>query len=370
MSMKIAIDISPLKTAHASRGIGFYTKNLVEALEQESKGAGEREIEIIPLDFSSQQLAITNQQFDLFHYPYFDLFFRTLPLRKHAKTVVTIHDVIPLVFPDHYPPGIKGWINFQIQKYSLKKVDTVITDSQSSKDDIVKYLGYPKEKIHVVYLAPGKGFRPITDHRSLITVRQKYSFPEKYILYVGDVNWNKNIPGLVKACEKVKIPLVIVGKQATEKSFDQFHPENQDLVWLQKVYQSTTSNKQSLLLRNKQSAIFLTGFVEEEDLVKIYNLATVYCQPSFYEGFGLPILEAMTCGCPVVAANTSSLPEICGDAAIMINPSDTNDIAHGLSQVLNDKNTARNLVNKGSKQVQKFSWERTAKSTLAVYKVV
>lgn len=360
-AIKIAIDISPLKTSHASRGIGFYTKNLVEVLERESKGSGGRELKIIPLDFSNQQLAINNQQFNLLHYPYFDLFFRTLPLRKHSKIVVTIHDVTPLVFPEHYPPGIKGWINFQIQKFSLGKVDAVITDSENSRDDIVKYLGYPREKIHVIYLAPGENFKKLETGPSAEgwkqEIEKKYNLPEKFVLYVGDVNWNKNILGLSEACKKIKTSFVIVGKQAKEEKFDRNHIENQPLVQLIEQYGNDPN-------------ILRLGFVEDENLVKLYNLATVYCQPSFYEGFGLPVLEAMACGCPVVAAKTSSLPEICGDAALMINPYDTNDLANGLSQILENAGIARSLTNKGLKQVKKFSWEKTAKRTLSVYKVV
>lgn len=368
--MKIAFDTSPIKTGHSVRGVGSYTRNLLASLKKEIDKVS-RDFEFTELN--NQQSTINYKQYDLVHYPYFDLFFRTLPLNKPTKTVVTIHDVIPLVFPDHYPPGIKGWINFQIQKYSLKKVDAVITDSENSRDDIVKYLGYSREKIHVIYLAPGENFKKMSceaGSRFAREIGKKYNLPEKFVLYVGDVNRNKNIPGLVKACEKVRIPLVIVGKQAAEEHFDRFHPENQDLVWLQKEYQSTINNPSTSLRTGQQSAIFLTGFVEETDLVKIYNLATVYCQPSFYEGFGLPVLEAMACGCPVVAAKTSSLPEICGDAALMVNPSDANDLANGLSQILKDANIAHDLATKGLKQVKKFSWEKTAKSTLAVYKVV
>jgi len=370
MSVKIAFDVSPLSGGHAVRGVGAYTKRLVQALEQESKRAREQELKIDFVDFRHTTYNIQHTTYTVAHYPYFDLFFLTLPLRKPTKTIVTIHDVIPLVFPEHYPPGIKGKLKFQVQKFSLRSVDAVITDSQNSKKDIVKYLSYPEEKIFVVYLAPAAIFKPITNHQSLITISKKYHLPQEFILYVGDVNWNKNTPGLVKACEKVKIPLVIVGKQAAEKNFDRSHPENQDLVWLQEKYQSSIINhKQSLLLRN-QSSIFLTGFVPEEDLVKIYNLATVYCQPSFYEGFGLPVLEAMACGCPTVVAKTSSLPEICGSVAIMVDPYREDDIAEGLDKVMQDQKTRDTLIKRGLVQVKKFSWGKTAKGVVDVYKKV
>ena len=344
--MRVAIDISPLKSAHKFRGVGSYTKRLIEALQKVDK-----KNEYI---LTTRSLQLTTQV-DFIHYPYFDLFFLTLPLRKSKPTVVTIHDVTPLVFPEHFPPGIRGKIKFKIQKFSLKGVKAVITDSKNSKKDIINYLGYPKEKIFVVPLAPGKEFRLITNHQSLIATKQKYQLPDAFVLYVGDVNYNKNIPGLVKTCEKIKVPLVIVGKQAVEKNINRLHPENKDLVWLQDYC---------------QSPVTLLGFVSTEDLVAIYNLATVYCQPSFYEGFGLPVLEAMACGCPVVAANTSSLPEICGKAAVMVNPYDINDIVTGLKKVLYDISIYDILRKRGLAWVKKFSWEKTAKETIKVYQNV
>jgi glycosyltransferase involved in cell wall biosynthesis len=353
--MKVAIDISPIRTGHKVRGVGMYTKRLVESLEEEVKR--KKEIEIIPVDFRHQPSTISHQAFDLVHYPYFDLFFLTLPLKKSAKTIVTIHDVIPLVFPEHYPPGIKGKMKFLIQKFSLQGVVAVITDSQNSKKDIVKYLNYPENKIHVIPLAPGEKFRKLKTEDWKLKARKKYSLPESFILYVGDVNWNKNVLGLAKACKKIKIPLVILGKKATLKNFDQSHIENQPLVQLLKLY-------------GKDPDIIRLGFLAGDDLVRIYNLATVYCQPSFYEGFGLPVLEAMACGCPVVASKVASLPEVCGEAAFMVDPKDYNNITQGLKKVMSDKKTRDKLIRKGLEQAKKFSWEKTAKQTLGVYEKV
>ena len=344
--MKVAIDVSPLKTAHRFRGIGAYTQNLITALQS---------IKLADFEVILIEKEPIPKDCDLIHYPFFDLFFATLPLIRKKKTVVTIHDTIPLVFPKHYPPGIKGRLRLETQKTSLRTVDAVITDSQNSKKDLFKYLNYLKEKIYVIPLAPGKEFRPITNRQSLVATKQKYQLPDAFVLYVGDVNYNKNIPGLVKTCEKIKVPLVIVGKQAVEKNINRLHPENKDLVWLQDYC---------------QSPVTLLGFVSTEDLVAIYNLATVYCQPSFYEGFGLPVLEAMACGCPVVAANTSSLPEICGKAAVMVNPYDINDIANGLEKVIRETKIRNTLKEKGLVWVKNFSWEKAADQTIKVYQHV
>jgi glycosyltransferase involved in cell wall biosynthesis len=370
--MRVAIDIAPVKTGHKVRGVGMYTKRLVDALERESKRIKEQEIKIEALDFSNLGFRISD--FDAIHYPYFDLFFLTLPLKKSAKTIVTIHDVIPLVYPKHYPPGIKGKMKLLIQKFSLQGTSAVITDSVNSKKDVFKYLNYPENKIQVIPLASGKEFKPITNHQSLVAVRKKYSLPDKFVLYVGDVNWNKNIAGLLKAFAKLvsskqwsvtrrKSPnteyrtpitsLVLVGDAFKDKSL----PEVQELLRLIK----------SLKIERQ---VLMPGFISGKDLVAIYNLATVYCQPSFYEGFGLPVLEAMTCGCPVVASKVASLPEICGDAAVMVDPRDYNNIAKGLEKLIRDKSTRNKLIEKGFKQVKKFSWEKTAKETLRVYEKV
>ena len=324
---------SPLTSGHAVRGVGFYTKNLLENLKSQS---AKFDIKIIEITDHSQ-LSTVNCQ--LVHYPFFDLFSPSLKLVQGVKTVVTIHDVIPLEFPDHYPPGIKGWINLQRQKNELDKVSRIITDSQASKLSIQTFLNIPKEKIDVVYLAADPSFKPIKDKKKLSSVKRKYNLPDKFALYVGDVNWNKNIPGLVQACKSANLPLVIIGKQAKEiESMNLDHPE---LRHLQNV---------------DWSEVFRLGFADS--LAEIYNLATVYCQASFAEGFGLPVLEAMACGTPVAVSRTHSLPEIAGDAATYFDP-------HDISQISKALQTARDLS--GVAQAAKFSWEKTARETLAIY---
>lgn len=347
--MKVAIDVSPLKTAHRFRGIGVYAQNLTEALKKHSDA--NFQVELVEKGKISGDT-------DLIHYPYFDLFWMTLPLIKKKKTVVTVHDVIPLIFPDEYPPGIKGKVKFQIQKLSLRGVRAVICDSESSKKDIFSYLNYPKEKTFVVYLAPSDKFRPLEPKtQNLKLIIRKYSLPNRFVLYVGDVNYNKNVLGLVKACKNIKSPLVIVGKQAAQGEFDQAHIENQPLVQLIKQY-------------GKDPQVLRLGYVPDEDLVGLYNLATVYCQPSFYEGFGLPVLEAMASGTPVVTSNQSSLPEIVGRAVVMIDPYDTNDLANGLTVAIEDEDLREDLIQRGLNQVKKFSWEKTAGETYQVYREV
>lgn len=350
----IALDISPLKNANRFRGVGFYTKNLTENLQKvirENKQYSNFKIKLINKPFSHSAI----QLFSLVHYPYFDIFFPTLPL-KRKPTVVTVHDLIPLVFPEHYPPGIRGRLNWAKQKKRLRRVDAIITDSQNSKKDIVRLVGYLPEKIFVIHLGVGKSFKKITSKEKL-EVKEKYCLPEKFVFYVGDVNWNKNVPGLVKACQRVGAPLVIAGKQAVSQNYDRDHLENQDLVWLQKE-------------ARKDPNIRLLGFVPDEDLPVLYNLASLYCQPSFYEGFGMPVVEAMACGTPVVLAKTGSLPEIGQDAVLYFDPYKENSLVQALEAVLENKDLASKLSIRGQNQAKKFSWRKCAKETLKVYREI
>ena len=359
--IKVGIDISPLKNANRFRGVGFYTKNLVAFLQKETENNKK---------YSSFKIKIIDKQggnearepFSLLHYPYFDIFFPTLPKKKNIPTVVTVHDLTPLVFPEHYPAGVRGKINWLRQKRNLKKTEAIITDSQKSKQDIVKIIGYPENRVHVVYLAPSFDPKKFKIENLKLKIKQKYHLPDNFVLYVGDVNWNKNVPGLVKACRKTGIPLVIVGKQAVRKDYDQSHPENQDLVWLQRE-----AEKSKLLKRYHSKSLLLLGFVEEEDLAALYNLATLYCQPSFYEGFGMPVVEAMAGGCPVVCSNQGSLPEIGGQAVAYFDPYKKGDLEKVLKKVWEDKNLRKELAQKGLAQAKKFSWSKCAQETLNVY---
>lgn len=353
--LSVAIDISPLKNTNRFRGVGFYTKNLTENLERaakEKKKYSNFKIKLIDKPFSHT----TIQPFSLVHYPYFDIFFPTLP-KKTGPTVVTVHDLTPLVFPKHYPAGIKGKINWAKQKKRLQQVEAIITDSQNSKEDIVRLVGYPAEQVFVVHLGVGKNFRKIKSGKAKLAIRKKYCLPERFIFYVGDVNWNKNIPGLVKACRRAGVPLVIAGKQAISQDYDRTHPENQDLVWLQKEAQ-------------KDSNVRLLGFVADEDLPVLYNLATVYCQPSFYEGFGMPVVEAMACGCPVVSSDQGSLPEVGGKAVLYCSPYQEESIAQAIEKVISNPKLGQELSKKSQDQARQFSWLKCAQKTLDAYQAL
>ncbi len=347
MKITVGLDVTPLYSGHKIRGIGFYTKRLLESLKELKKET------VIIRELKKGD--VKKGKFDLLHIPYFSPFFITLPFKNKKPLIVTVHDLIRIKNPNHYPPGVKGKIRWQIQKKLLGRAERIITDSQASKKDIVRLIGFPEEKIAVVYLAADSRFGVIGDKRRLLKVKKKYNLPDKFVLYVGDIDWNKNVPGLVKACERLKVPLVIVGKQAVNKDFDHQHPENKDLIWLQK--------------RINKGKLFAPGFVSTGDLVAIYNLANIYCQPSFDEGFGLPVLEAMSCGCPVVSSNKGSLPEVVGSAGILVDP-DVDSLGLAIRHLFNDAFLREKLSRLGLKRAKEFSWHKTAEEVLSVYRTV
>lgn len=344
--MTIGIDITPIKTGHKFRGTGSYTENLTRSLKKYDQRNEYK--------FFARGEKILSR-LDLIHYPYFDPFFLSLPLRKMAPTVVTVHDLTPLVFPDKFPRGAKGEIKWQIQKLSLRGAKAVIVDSECSQNDVVKFAGIAEEKIFVVYLAPGEEFKRIKYQvASIKYLKKKYNLPEKFVLYVGDATWNKNVPGFVKAVQKINVPLVLVGRQLAQSDFDRSNPWNKDLVEVAK-------------LTEWDKRIFKLGFVPQEDLVGIYNLATLLAMPSFYEGFGLPVLEAMACGCPVVTSKVSSLPEVAGEAALYVDPNDIDNVANGIGEIYFNSKVREKFRQKGLLQAKKFFWEKVIQETLAVY---
>lgn len=350
--MHIAIDISPISNReniqHRVRGVGSYIRELQKHLPEYFPD------NLYTFFTRGEKLP---EDVNILHIPYFEPFFLTLPFALADKTVVTVHDLTPFVFPKNFPTGIKGQLKWRMQRYLLKKTSAIIADSQSSKEDIIKYTGIPDKRIEVVYLAPSESFKQISDKKTLHAIKIKYNLPEKFVLYVGDVTWNKNLPRLVEAARKENIPFVMVGKALVEKEYDFSNPWNQDLLIVQKMIAESKS-------------IIRLGFVATEDLVGIYNLASMFVMPSLYEGFGLPILEAMSCGCPVVTTKEGSLKEVAGEAAYFVNAYDTEDIAEGVKKVFLSQDLQAELSKKGLQQAKKFTWKNTVRRTVDVYKMI
>ncbi|KKR81036.1 MAG: Glycosyl transferase group 1 [Candidatus Daviesbacteria bacterium GW2011_GWA1_41_61] len=343
--IKVAFNISPLSSGHKTRGIGVYARNLMEHLQKRS--------EVVIEEFSDISEV---KDADLVHFPFWDLFQRSLPLKNKFPTIVTIHDAIPLIFSQHYPPGIKGKINNFWQRQALRDVKAVITDSRSSKQDISKYLHVPLNKIFPIPLAPAADFQPVKDLKKLDQVRKKYNLPQKFVIFVGSVNWNKNLVGLTQASLEAGIEVFLVGKDFEDKS-NLDHPERR-------------SYAQFLEKFGDHPKVHLLGFVPTDDLVALINLAQVLLLPSYYEGFGLPILEAQSCGVPVITSKTSSMSEVAGEGAVLVDPYKVGEIAQAIDSILKNDKLRRDLVKKGEENVKRFTWEKTVSETINVYQQV
>lgn len=269
-----------------------------------------------------------------------------IPFFVNCPSYAIIHD---LAYFDRklkaYPFMDTVYMKTMIPK-SVRRADGIFAVSENTKKDIVQLTGCDPEKITVAYEAADKIYRPINDTSCLQTVRQKYKLPDNFILYVGSLSPRKNIVRLLDAFSQIhqKIPhnLVLTGSKSWKDS---------------PVYQ--TMNQLNLGDRINQ-----LGYVEPEDMPVLYNLACAYVYPSLYEGFGLPVLEAMQCGCPVVASKATSIPEVAGNAAVLVDPLDTTAVAQAVYKVVSDSKLREELVESGFRQAKKFSWERCADTML------
>lgn len=346
--MKILLDTSPLLNLNSGRGVGTYTRELLAALRQE--------VEKTDVEILTSETAGSKQSYDVIHYPFFDLFFHTLPLPGKQPVIVTIHDVIPLVFPEQYKPGIKGTLRFWMQKRSLSQVSAVITDSESSKRDIVKYLGVPNHDVYVVPLAASPLLEPVSEYLVRKNL-ESLDLPDTYLLYIGDINYNKNLPTLLLALTQLPedVHLCVVSRSFTNTSI----PEGQQLSRL--IKENDLSSRVHVL--NVPNGDF-------ELLASVIAKARCLVQPSLYEGFGLPVLEAMQVGTIVVSTNGGSLPEVNGNVAIEVEPNIAG-LTRGIEQALKLRGDERqSLIDAGRKWASQFTWGKTAQLTLEVYQKV
>ena len=269
-----------------------------------------------------------------------------LPLRVPVKSVISILDVSYLYFPGLFKKKdlyqLKLWGG-----YSIRKATKIITISNSSKNDIIKAYGVKSEKVTVVY----PGIKQISSIKqkelSMEDLKEKFGISSHYILFVGTLQPRKNIVKLIQAFSKITkqdIELVIVGKKGWQ-------------------YEEILAAPEKFGIKTKVK--FLDS-VSDSDLPLIYKKALCFVLPSLYEGFGLPILEAMQYGCPVLTSNVSSLPEAGGDAAVYFNPEDIDEIASKIEDVISDPKLREEMIKKGYNQIKKFSWEKTARETLAI----
>ncbi len=289
---------------------------------------------------------------DLFHVPYF-----APPLFPRSPTIVTIHDVIPLRLPAYQLGGkVKAYMS--LVSHAAHRATMIITVSQHAKQDMVDALKILPERIRVIYEAAGDEYHPITDPETLASARARYGIGERYIFYLGGLDQRKNVPQLIHAFAHLyaelgdpHLQLVISGNPDKQQGplFPDPRPVAADLG---------------------MSGQIIYRFIEDEDKPAIYSGASLFVFPSLYEGFGLPPLEAMGCGAPVVCSNRTSLPEVVGDAAISIDPQDTQALIEAMRQVLTDDALQADLRVRSLRQAAQFSWNKTAQETLAVYQEV
>ena len=275
---------------------------------------------------------------DLFHAPSF-----VAPLICPCRLVMTIHDLNHLVLPQFYTPLHQFYYQFFVRS-CIRRSEYILTVSHFSKNEIVRTLGLAPEKVFVTYNGVSPSYAAVTDQEKLRYVRDLYELPEKFILCVSNNKPHKNVHQLVRAfCySDLKIPLVLAC------AFDRS---------ILRIAESF----------GKKHLVFFSKFIEEEHLPAVYSLTHLFVYPSTYEGFGLPPLEALSCGAPVVVAKSSSLPEVVGDQAIFTNPFDYQDIARALEQGVYDKELRGRLRTYGVQHAKRFSWETMTRQTLEIY---
>lgn len=290
---------------------------------------------------------------DLVHIP-----LNRVPLVMVRPYVVTVHDMSSLMFEDQ---GSDMQMRFRRYRYKrgLMRANEVIAVSEATKRDIENLLGIPPDHIHRVYNAPdpgffghGNGFNEQEKQRIL----ERYQIQYPYLLYAGNVRPHKNVPRLVEAFAVVRDQLSA-------------HPVYKDLrlIIIGDTISQYPALRQAVIKSRVENVVRFLGFVPFDTLRYLYEAATAFVFVSRYEGFGLPPLEAMACGTPVVASNVSSLPEVLGDAAVQVNPANVFEIARGITEVLLDDGLRSALVRCGREQASRFSWERTAREVLAIY---
>jgi glycosyltransferase involved in cell wall biosynthesis len=271
--------------------------------------------------------------------------------------VVTIHDLIPLLFPE-YRTGLWVRAYMGLVSAAARRAEHIIADSLCTQRDIVNLLGIPEGRVTVVYLAAGDEFQPAAQDESDGLVRGRYRLEAPYILYLGGFDRRKNLDGLLRAYALARTrygfphKLAIAGRLPTVGS--PFTPD---------------PRRMAHDLGPEGNVAFL-GWVEEEDRAALYRGAALFVFPSLYEGFGLPLLEAMACGVPVVASDAGSLPEVVGEGGVLVNPRDVHSLAEAMGEVLSDGALARELAARALRQAQRFSWHKAARETLDIYRTV
>jgi glycosyltransferase involved in cell wall biosynthesis len=371
--MRIAIDFTPAIAQNA--GIGRYTRELVTALAQvdaadrftlfssEPAVAG-REFPLAPnmrprvFGVGNRRMTIVWQRLNVplpaellmgrahvVHGPDF-----VLPPVLRARRVVTIHDLAFITHPECAVPSLVRYLKTAVPR-SVRAADRVIAVSQRTADDLVRHMGTPREKISVIYLGISPGFTPQRDPEAIARMRARYGLAQPSVLAVGTIEPRKNYERLIAAfAEASRAPggprmLVIAGRKG----------------WL---FEGTFAAVERYRVAN---AVRFLDFVPDEDLLPLYQSADVLAMPSIYEGFGIPAVEAMAAGVPVVTSTGGSLPEIVGDAALTVAPDDVDALSTAMLRLLTDGELRASLVQRGLRRASRFTWQAAAQAHVQVY---
>jgi glycosyltransferase involved in cell wall biosynthesis len=292
------------------------------------------------------------EKIDLLHCPYW-----SNPVWSPWPTVVTVHDVIQFVLPEYAWRKISR-LYFGMVSVAARRAQAVITVSECSKRDIMKIIGLPAERIHVIGNAVDASFYPVRDAWLLANVRERYSIAPRFVLYFGGFDMRKNVPRIIEAYWRLpealrrEYQLVIAGRYQYLG-----HP----------LYPDPRETVRRLGL---EGSVIFTGQIREQDKAPLYSAATIYTFPSLYEGFGMTVLEAMACGTPVLTSNLSALPEVVGDAGALVDPYSTEAISQQLAELLESQSTREELSRRGLERARHFTWPAVAEQTVRVYKEI
>ena len=364
--MRISIDLRKLH----DYGIGTYIRNLVINLARMDRdtdyvllcrpkdsgfveGLGEnfRSLpQTDPLYSISEQLRIPAQlrraKVDVFHAPHY-----TLPFTTPCNSVVTIHDCIHLLFPQYLPNRVAHFYARTALWIAANRSSRVLTVSEASKNDILKFFNIDPRKITVIPNGIDEQFKVVPSVEAIARVQERYQLKSPFLLYVGNVKPHKNLERLIDAFFKLRkdglttLTLLIIGDEITKY----------------------TTLRRTVHRYQLHKYVRFLGFVPSDTLSILYRLADAFVFPSLYEGFGLPPLEAMASGTPVITSNVSSLPEVVGDAAMLVDPYDVNSIANGIQTVLEDSVYREKLTQNGLKRAKFYSWERSVIKVKQIY---
>ena len=366
--MRIVFDGTTLTPGRT--GVGYYTEHLLQHLAREVVNTGDELVVVSnkPIDTQAPlpphvrvhdghrfpirigwmqlraQRALEALQPDVAHFTN-----GMIPIGSPVATVVTVHDMSLRLYPNCHPVR-RLLLNRPLMHVAIRQASSIVTVSNSARRDLLRLHGVAPDRVAVVHEAASPAFRPIADREWLENVRARYALPRQFMLYVGTIEPRKNLPRLMSAfaaARKAGIPhhLVCVGPYGWSSRNLAGHIERLGI----------------------QDVVHFTGYVPFEHLPAIYNLGEFFAFPSLYEGFGLPVVEAMACGIPVLTSTTSSLGEIAGDAAETIDPADTDAIADAIVRLASDQDLRRDRAERGLRRARSFSWAQTARDMLAVY---